>query len=110
MGLYGLAAFITEQRSKEIGIRKTLGASASQIILMLSRKILLLVVVGAIVASIAAYYAIEEWLAGFAYRVGINPLVFVVATIVVLVVAFITIALQSYRTAQANPALMMRYE
>ncbi|HTY64689.1 MAG TPA: FtsX-like permease family protein [Acidobacteriota bacterium] len=110
MGLFGLAAFTTEQRSKEIGIRKALGASASQIILMLSRKILLLVLVGAIVASIIAYYAIEEWLAGFAYRVGINPLVFVVSTILVLLVAFVTVSLQSYKTAQANPALMMRYE
>jgi putative ABC transport system permease protein len=110
MGLYGLAAFTTEQRSKEIGIRKTLGASASQIILMLSRKILLLVFIGAVVASIVAYYAIEEWMAGFAYRVGINPLVFVVSTIVVLVVTFFTVAMQSYKTARANPALMMRYE
>jgi putative ABC transport system permease protein len=110
MGLYGLAAFTTEQRSKEIGIRKALGASASQIIMMLSRNILFLVLAGAVVASIVAYYAIEEWLAGFAYRVGINPLVFVVSAIVVLAVAFITVALQSYRTAQANPAQMMRYE
>ena len=110
MGLFGLAAFTTEQRSKEIGIRKALGASASQIILMLSRNILLLVFIGAVVASVVAYYAIEEWLAGFAYRVGINPLVFVVSTVVVLVVAFVTVALQSYKTAQANPALMMRYE
>ncbi len=110
MGLYGLAAFTTEQRSKEIGIRKALGASASQIIMMLSRNILFLVLAGAVVASIIAYYAIEEWLAGFAYRVGIHPLVFVVSAIVVLAVAFITVALQSYRTAQANPAQMMRYE
>jgi len=110
MGLYGLAAFTTEQRSKEIGIRKALGASVSQIIMMLSRNILFLVLAGAVVASVVAYYAIEEWLAGFAYRARINPLVFVVSAIVVLAVAFITIALQSYKTAQANPALMMRYE
>ncbi len=110
MGLYGLAAFTTEQRSKEIGIRKALGASASQIIMMLSRNILFLVLAGAVVASIIAYYAIEEWLTGFAYRVGIDPLVFVVSALVVLAVAFITVALQSYRTAQANPAQMMRYE
>jgi putative ABC transport system permease protein len=110
MGLFGLAAYATEQRSKEIGIRKALGASAAQIILMLSRKVLLLVLAGSIVASIIAYYAIEEWLAGFAYRVGINPMVFVISAVVVLAVAFITVALQSYKTAQANPALMMRYE
>jgi putative ABC transport system permease protein len=110
MGLFGLAAFTTEQRSKEIGIRKAMGASTSQIIMMLSRKILLLVLVGAVVACLIAYYAIEEWLAGFSYRVGINPVVFILSTFVALAVAFITVALQSYRTAQANPALMMRYE
>ena len=110
MGLYGLAAFATEQRSREIGIRKALGASASQIIMMLSRKILWLVLAGSVVASIIAYYAIEEWISGFAYRAGIHPLVFVVSAAAVMAVAFITVALQSYRTARANPALMMRYE
>jgi putative ABC transport system permease protein len=110
MGLFGLAAFATEQRSKEIGVRKVLGASASQIILMLSRKTLWLVFAGSIVASIVAYYAIEEWLSGFAYRVGIHPMVFVVSAAVVIAVAFLTIALQSYRTAQTNPAQTLRYE
>jgi putative ABC transport system permease protein len=110
LGLFGLAALTTEQRSKEIGIRKALGASASQIIVLLARKNLWLVLAGSIVASIIAYFAIEEWLAGFAYRVGIHPLVFVVSTAAVMAVAFVTVALQSYRTAQANPALMMRYE
>jgi len=110
MGLYGLAAFATEQRSREIGIRKALGASAAQIIMMLSRKILWLVLAGSVVASIIAYYAIEEWISGFAYRAGIHPLVFVASAAAVMAVAFITVALQSYRTARANPALMMRYE
>ena len=110
LGLFGLAALTTEQRSKEIGIRKALGASAAQIILMLARKNLWLVLAGSIIASVIAYFAIEEWLAGFAYRVGIHPMVFVVSTVAVIAVAFITVALQSYRTAQANPALMMRYE
>lgn len=110
LGLFGLAAFATEQRSKEIGVRKVLGASASQIILMLSRKTLWLVFAGSIVASIVAYYAIEEWLSGFAYRVGIHPLIFVVSAAVVIAVAFITIALQSYKTAQTDPAQTLRYE
>ena len=110
LGLFGLAAFATEQRSKEIGVRKVLGASASQIILMLSRKTLWLVFAGSIVASIVAYYAIEEWLSGFAYRVGIHPLVFVVSAAVVIAVAFITIALQSCKIAQTDPARTLRYE
>jgi putative ABC transport system permease protein len=110
LGLFGLAAFTTEQRSKEIGIRKVLGASASQIILMLSRKILGLVLAGSIIASVVAYYIIDEWLSGFAYRVPINLLVFALSAVVVIAIAYITIALQSYKTAQSHPALMMRYE
>jgi putative ABC transport system permease protein len=110
LGLFGLAAFTTEQRSKEIGIRKVLGASALQIIMMLAWKILWLVLAGCVVASIIAYYAIEEWLSGFAYRVRIHPLVFVVSAVIVIAVAFITVALQSYRTARTNPALTLRYE
>jgi putative ABC transport system permease protein len=110
LGLFGLAAYTTEQRSKEIGIRKVLGASASQIIVMLARNILWLVLAGAVVASVIAYYAISEWLTGFAYRVSINPLVFVISAAIVIAVAFITIALQAYKTARRNPAVTLRYE
>lgn len=110
LGLFGLAAYTTEQRSKEIGIRKVLGSSALQIIVLLSRKILLLVLGGSVVASAIAYYAIGEWLSGFAYRTPVNPLVFLVAALAVIAVAFATIGLQSYRTAQRNPALTLRYE
>ena len=110
LGLFGLAAFTTEQRSKEIGIRKVLGASASQIILMLARKTLWLVLAGSVVASIVAWYAMDEWLSGFAYRVDINAMAFVVSAAIVIAVAFATIALQSYKTARSNPALTLRYE
>jgi putative ABC transport system permease protein len=110
LGLFGLAAYTTEQRRKEIGIRKILGSSAFQIILLLSRQILLLVLAGAVIASIVAYYAMNQWLSGFAYRLGINPLVFVISSLLVIAVAFITIALQSYKTAQRNPAHTLRYE
>jgi putative ABC transport system permease protein len=110
LGLFGLAAYTTEQRSKEIGIRKVLGASAPQIIVMLARNILLLVMAGAVVASIIAYYAANEWLTGFAYRVGINPLIFVLSAVIVMAVAFGTIALQSYKAARRNPAVTLQYE
>ncbi len=110
LGLYGLAGITTEQRSREIGIRKVLGASALQIILMLARRILWLVLGGAVAASMIAYYSMDEWLTGFAYRAGINPLVFIISAAAVMAVAFITIALQSYRIATANPADMMHYE
>jgi putative ABC transport system permease protein len=110
LGLFGLAAYTTEQRTKEIGIRRVLGASASQIILMLARNILLLVLSGAIIASIVAFYAIREWLTSFAYRVDINPLIFLISAAIVIAVAFGTIALQSYKTAQGNLARTLRYE
>ncbi len=110
LGLFGLVAYTTEQRTREIGIRKVLGASALQIIVMLARNIVLLVLAGAVIASIVAYYAASEWLTSFAYRIGIHPLVFIVSALAVIAVAFITIALQSYRTAQSNPARTLRYE
>jgi putative ABC transport system permease protein len=110
MGLFGLAAFTAEQRTKEIGIRKVLGASTWQIITMLSRRILLLVLGGAVIASLIAYYAMDEWLTGFAYRIGINPIVFFIATATAACVAFITVAMQSFKSARANPVETLRYE
>jgi putative ABC transport system permease protein len=113
LGLYGLTAFTTEQRKKEIGIRKVLGASATQIILMLARNILWLVLVGSVVASIIAFFALDEWLTGFAYQasmVGVPLLIFPLSAAAVIAVAFATIALQSYRIARSNPAVTIRYE
>ncbi len=113
MGLFGLAAFTTEQRTKEIGIRKVIGASTLQIITMLARNILLLVLGGAVIASLIGYFAMDEyWLSDFAYRININMnlWVFLVAAILAAAVAFTTIALQSFKTAHANPIDALRYE
>ncbi|MNC94346.1 hypothetical protein D3C83_111770 [compost metagenome] len=78
--------------------------------MLLARNILLLVLAGAVVASIGAWLAIDEWLAAFAYRADIDPTVFVLATVVAAIVAFATIALQSSGTARADPADALRYE
>jgi putative ABC transport system permease protein len=110
LGLFGLSAFTTEQRSKEIGVRKVVGASTIQIILMLFKPTVILLLIGAVIASASAYLVMERWLAGFAYKADINPLVFVMATAIVIVVAFVTIALQSLKTARANPVEALRYE
>lgn len=110
MGTYGLAAFTTEQRTKEIGIRKVLGASALQVVLLLSRNTLALIAAAAVLGSAVAYFGIDQWLAGFAYRAAINPLIFVAATALAGLVAFATIALQSLGTARADPADSLRYE
>lgn len=110
LGLFGLAAFTTEQRTKEIGIRKVLGASTWQIITMLARNILCLVLGGAVIASLVAYYVMDEWLTDFAYRMDIDLWVFLVSAVVAAAVAFITIALQSFKTAKANPVKALHYE
>ncbi|MBN1905042.1 MAG: ABC transporter permease [Deltaproteobacteria bacterium] len=110
LGLFGLSAFTTEQRSKEIGVRKVVGASTIQIILMLFKPTVILVLIGAVIASASAYLVMERWLAGFAYKADINPLMFVMATLIVVIVAFVTIALQSLKTAHANPVEALRYE
>jgi putative ABC transport system permease protein len=109
LGLFGLAAFNTEQRTREIGTRKVLGATAWQIIVLLARRVLVLVLVAAVLASGIAYCAVSGWLSAFAYRAAINPLIFVLAAAAAAAVAFGTIALQSFKAASADPVLALRH-
>jgi len=108
LGLFGLASFTTEQRTREIGTRKVLGATAWKIIALLSKRILILVLVASVLAAVISYFAIDQWLTGFAYRAGINPGIFLVSAVVASVVAFVTVALQSYKTASADPVEALR--
>ncbi len=110
LGLFGLASFTTARRTKEIGIRKVIGASNTQIIALLSRSIIVLILIGAVVASITSFVLINQWLNTFAYRDVINPLVFIIATLAAIAVAMVTVATQSYRTVSANPIVALRYE
>ncbi len=108
LGLFGLAAFTTEQRTREIGTRKVLGATSWQIVRLLARPIMVLVLIASVLAAVASYFAIDEWLTSFAYRAGINPLIFVLALTIAAVVAFVTVALQSWKTASADPVGALR--
>ena len=110
LGLFGLAASATQQRTKEIGVRKVLGASTLTIILLLARRVLLLIGAGAVAASIVAWLAMQEWLAGFAYRAALSPAYLLLAALGAGAVALLTIALQSWRTAHGDPAEALRYE
>jgi len=110
LGLFGLAAFTTEQRTREIGIRKVLGATSVQIILLLSKNIVTLVLLGAVVASLVSWYVMDRWLTGFVYHTDIDPLVFLLSAALAALVAYITLALQSFKTARANPVQALRYE
>ncbi len=113
LGLYGLSAFNTAQRSKEIGIRKVLGASSFSIILLLFRKVMLLIVIASLIASVISFWAISEWLGNFFYRIdmlGVNLMIFPLTTILAVIIAFGTMALQSLKIAQSNPVKALRYE
>ena len=110
LGLFGLSAFTTQQRTKEIGIRKILGATTAGIIFMFFKNTVELILIASIVASGASYYLMTEWLAGFEYKDDINLSVFMLSGGVAAVIAFATIALQSYKTARASPIVALRYE
>jgi putative ABC transport system permease protein len=103
LGLFALSAFVTVQRTKEIGIRKVLGATRSQIVMLLSREFLVLVSIGMLIAMPLAWWAGHEWLNDFAYRTNIGAWMFLLAAVVATAIAFVSVALQSARAAGANP-------
>jgi len=110
LGLWGLSSLSTEQRIKEIGIRKILGASASGVILLLSREFLKWVFAANIIAWPIGYFVMKNWLQNFAFRTRITPHIFLLSALFALAVALMTVILQTMRAAQANPADSLRYE
>jgi putative ABC transport system permease protein len=110
LGLFGLATFTAEARTKEIGIRKVLGASVTQIVNLLSKDFLKLVILGIVIASPIAYWAMNKWLQDFAYRVEISWWIFALAGIVAIVIALLTVSYQSIKAALANPVKSLRTE
>lgn len=110
LGLLGLASFAAEQKTKEIGIRKILGASSSGIIVQLSREFMKWVVVANIIAWPIGYFAMSSWLQNFAYRIPLSAWMFFGAALAAFLIAAIVISLQTYRAASANPADSLKYE
>jgi putative ABC transport system permease protein len=112
MGLFGLASFAAEQRTKEIGIRRVLGSSVSGIVGLLSKEFTWLVLAANIIAWPAAYFVSRAWLGSFAYRININSQFgyFIAATILALLIAWLTVSFQAIRAARINPADSLRYE
>ncbi|GAB3175453.1 ABC transporter permease [Telluribacter humicola] len=110
LGLFGLAAFAAQQRTKEIGVRKVMGASVSSIVLLLSKDFLKLVLIAIVIASPIAWYAMNQWLSDFAYKIDIPWWVFVVSGALAVVIAFITISYQSIKAALMNPVKSLRSE
>ncbi|WP_277484857.1 ABC transporter permease [Catalinimonas alkaloidigena] len=110
MGLLALAAFMAEQRTKEIGIRKVIGASVKSIVLLLSKDFTKLVIIAFVVAVPLAYFAVQQWLNDFAYKIDIKMASFIIAGVLALLIAILTISYQSFKAALANPVDSLRNE
>ncbi len=108
MGLFGLSAFAIAQRTKEIGVRKVLGASVSQVVLTLSKEFLLLVLIAFIIAIPVTWFAMHKWLQEFAYRINIGWITFLLAGAIALFIAVVTVSFQAIRAAVANPVKSLR--
>ncbi|HTE09813.1 MAG TPA: ABC transporter permease, partial [Chitinophagaceae bacterium] len=110
LGLYGLVAFAAAQRTKEVGIRKVLGASLSSIVLLFSREFVILIAVAFLIAAPLAYYVMHNWLQNFAYQVNIGAGIFIIAILASVLIAGATIAYQAIKAAVANPVKSLRSE
>ncbi|GAB5520200.1 MAG: ABC transporter permease [Rhodothermales bacterium] len=110
LGLFGLAAFMAEQRTKEIGIRKVLGASSSGLLVLLTRDFVKLVLIAVAVAAPLAYLIMTQWLSDFAYRIDLGVGVFALAGALALSIALLTVSYQALKVARANPINALRYE
>jgi putative ABC transport system permease protein len=110
LGLFALAAFTSEQRTKEIGIRKVMGASVSSLAVLLSREFTKLVLIAFIPAAAAGWYVSDQWLQSFAYRTPISPWIIIISGIIAILVAWLTVSFQSIKAATSNPVNALRYE
>jgi putative ABC transport system permease protein len=110
LGLFGLAAFSAEQRSKEIGIRKVLGASVPGIARLLSKDFLKLIIVAFVIATPIAWWAMSQWLQAFAYRVPISWWMFAIAGLLSILIALVTVSFQAIKAAVANPVKSLKSE
>ena len=110
MGVFGLAMFSAQIRTKEIGIRKVLGATVANIAAMLSKEFVVLVLIATLISSPIAWYFMDQWLQDFAYRIDISWWVFVVSGLAALTIALVTVSFQAVKAARANPIESLRSE
>jgi putative ABC transport system permease protein len=110
LGLLGLSLFGTTQRIKEIGVRKVLGASVANIVLLLSKDFVILIGVAFVIAAPIAWWIMHQWLQGFVYRIGISAWIFIGAGLLAVIIALATISFQAIRAALSNPVKSLRTE
>ncbi len=110
LGLFGLAAYSAEQRTKEIGIRKTFGASIKQLVVLQSNEYLRLIMLAILVAAPIAYYILKKWLQGFEYKINMSINVYFAAALIIILVTILTVGFHAFNSARKNPADTLRYE
>jgi putative ABC transport system permease protein len=110
LGLFGLASFTADQRTKEIGIRKVLGASVSNVVVLLSRDFTKWVILANVVAWPVAYLIMNKWLQNFAYRISLAVWIFVLSGVIALLIALFTVSTKALKAAVADPVDSLRYE
>ena len=110
LGLFGLSTFMAERRFREIGVHKVMGATAGQIVRMMSAEFVRLVVIAFLIATPLAWYLMNEWLQDFAYRTPLNGTIFLYAGLGSLAVALLTVSFESFKAASCNPVNVLRSE
>jgi putative ABC transport system permease protein len=110
MGLFGLALFMAERRAKEISIRKVMGASVANIVTLLSKDFVVLVLIAIVISAPAAWFFSNRWLQGFAYHIGLNGWMFLLAGLIVLLITLLTVGFQGVKAALVNPVEQLRTE
>jgi putative ABC transport system permease protein len=110
LGLFALSAYVTEVRTKEVGIRKVLGSTAPQIVLLFTREYFVMIAIAFVLAAPAAYYVVRLWLSDFAYQIDIAWWMFAISGLVVLLIALLAVSAQSLKAAFANPTESLRSE
>ena len=110
LGLFGLISFMAEQKKKEIGIRKVLGASVSTVMKMLTKDFFILIVIAFVIATPLAYYLMENWLQDFTYRISISWWIFLIAGLITMVITLLTVSVQAFKSSTANPVNSLRTE
>jgi ABC-type antimicrobial peptide transport system permease subunit len=110
LGLFGLAAYVAEQRTKEIGIRKVLGASIANVWMLLSKDFILLVLISCVIASPIAFYFLKPWLAKYEYHISIGPGVFFLSALAAIIITLFTVSFQAIKAAVTNPVKSLRSE
>ena len=110
LGLFGLVYYTTAQRIKEIGIRKVMGATVTDIVVLINKNFLALMLIGLLIAAPACYYLAQDWLGNFAFRIDINLLIFLMAGLFMALIALLTVSFQSIKAAMTNPVDTLKDE